>query len=303
MTGKIGLVGLGLVGTAIAERLLAKRFEVVGFDIDLAKCKHLEKLGGKAVSGPANLAQEVERVVLSLPDTKIVLQVVEDAGGILDSGTFPRVPARRGPKYIIDTTTGDPEEITALAQRLAERGIYFLDATISGSSQQVRERDAVFMVGGDKAAFETCTDIFEALSEKVFYLGPSGSGSKAKLASNLILGLNRLALAEGLVFASKLGLNPKVFLELLKDTPAYSVVMATKGKKMLNGDFAPQARIRQHYKDVSLILKYARKAGQELPLSRVHVDILEKSIAAGDGELDNSAIIRQIKRQNKLSSS
>jgi len=303
VTGKIGLVGLGLVGTAIAERLLAKRFEVVGFDIDLAKCKHLEKLGGKAVSGPANLAQEVERVVLSLPDTKIVLQVVEDAGGILDSGTFPRVPARRGPKYIIDTTTGDPEETTALAERLAERGIHFLDATISGSSQQVRERDAVFMVGGDKAAFETCKDIFEALAEKVFYLGPSGSGSKAKLASNLILGLNRLALAEGLVFASKLGLNPKVFLELLKDTPAYSVVMATKGKKMLNGDFAPQARIRQHYKDVSLILKYARKAGQELPLSRVHVDILEKSIAAGDGELDNSAIIRQIKRQNKLSSS
>jgi len=188
----------------------------------------------------------------------------------------------------------------ALAQRLRKQGIYFLDATISGSSQQVRDKKAVFMVGGDKAAFETCMDVFETLTEKVFYLGPSGNGSKAKLASNLILGLNRLALAEGLVFAGKLGLEPGAFFELLKVTPAYSAIMDTKGKKMLNGDFTPQARLRQHHKDVSIILKYAEKAGQELPLSTVHLDVLEAAIAAGEGELDNSAVIREIKRRKSL---
>jgi 3-hydroxyisobutyrate dehydrogenase-like beta-hydroxyacid dehydrogenase len=156
------------------------------------------------------------------------------------------------------------------------------------------------MVGGDRAAFEACADIFEAITEKVFYLGPSGNGSKAKLASNLILGLNRLALAEGLVFASKLGLDLQGFLELLKVTPAYSAVMDTKGKKMLNQDFSPEARIRQHHKDVSIILKYAERIGQELPLSRVHLDILEKSIAAGDAEMDNAAVIREIERRHKL---
>jgi 3-hydroxyisobutyrate dehydrogenase-like beta-hydroxyacid dehydrogenase len=153
------------------------------------------------------------------------------------------------------------------------------------------------MVGGDRTAFETCRDIFQTLSEKVFYLGPSGNGSKAKLASNLILGLNRIALAEGLVFANKLGLELETFLEMLKATPAYSAVMDTKGKKMLSDDFTVESRIRQHHKDVSLILKYAEKYGQELPLSRVHFDALEKAIEAGDGDLDNAAIIREIKRR------
>jgi 3-hydroxyisobutyrate dehydrogenase-like beta-hydroxyacid dehydrogenase len=288
---KIGLIGIGLVGTAIAERLLASGFDVVGFDIDSARRRHLTELDAKAVSSPAEVACETERIVLSLPNTAIVREVIEGAAGILE--------AKTPPTYIIDTTTGDPEETVALAQRLAERGIYFLDSTISGSSRQVRDRDALLMVGGDKAAFERCMDIFNTLTEKIFYLGPPGSGSRAKLASNLILGLNRLALAEGLVFASKLGLDPEAFLELLKVSPAYSAAMDTKGKKMLKEDFAPESRIRQHHKDVSIILKYAEKAGQELPLSRVHLEILEKAIAAGDGEMDNSAVIREIERRKR----
>ena len=291
MTSSIALVGLGLVGTAMAERLLAEQFDVVGFDIDSKKCEHLEQLGGNALGRPAEVAEQVEHIVLSLPDTDVVLQVVEGPGGILEAKTLPR--------YIIDTTTGEPDETAALAQRLARRGIYFLDAPFSGSSQQVRDKEVIFMVGGDKKAFEECKDIFDALGEKVFYVGESGNGSKAKLAGNLILGLNRLALAEGLVFARKLGLDPQAFLELLKVTPAYSAAMDVKGKKMLDGDFTAQARLRQHHKDVSIILKYAEKAGQELPLSRVHLDVLKKAIDAGDGDLDNSAVIREIERRIK----
>lgn len=291
MKDKIGLVGLGLVGTAIAERLLVGDFEVFGFDIDSARCKHFKQLGGKTTSSSAEVAQAAKRVVLSLPDTDIARQVVEGPAGILEAKTLP--------KYIIDTTTGDPKETIALAQRLSERQIHFLDSTISGSSRQVRDKEAVFMIGGEKTAFETCKNIFQTLSEKIFYLGKSGNGSKAKLASNLILGLNRAALAEGLVFASKLGLEPETFLEMLKATPAYSAVMDTKGKKMLKDDFSAESRIRQHHKDVSLILKYAEIAGQELPLSRVHLDALEKAIEAGDGDLDNAAIIREIKRRKR----
>jgi 3-hydroxyisobutyrate dehydrogenase-like beta-hydroxyacid dehydrogenase len=291
MKDKIGLVGLGLVGTAIAQRLLAGDFDVIGFDIDSTKCQHLKDLGGNAADSPAEIAKQVNRVILSLPDTDVVRQVIEGPAGILE--------AKTPPKYMIDTTTGDPDETVALAQRLVQRETYFLDATISGSSRQVRDKEAVFMIGGEKAAFETCRDIFQTLSEKIFYLGPSGNGSKAKLASNLILGLNRLALAEGLVFAGKLGLEPQTFLEMLKVTPAYSAVMDIKGKKMLTDDFTAESRIRQHHKDVSLILKYAEKVRQELPLSRVHLDALEKAIEAGDGDLDNAAIIREIKRRKR----
>jgi len=293
MTNRIGLVGLGLVGTVIAESLLAQQFDVTGFDTDEQRCRNLEKSGGKSAISPAEVADSVERVILSLPDTNIVVQVVEGPRGILEAESLPA--------HIIDTTTGDPDQTISLAQRLRGKGISFLDSTISGSSRQVRDRRAVFMIGGDKEAYQACRDIFDALADKVFYTGPSGSGSKAKLASNLILGLNRLALAEGLVFAEKLGLDLEAFLELLKATPAYSAIMDTKGRKMLEADFTPQARVRQHHKDVALILKYAKKAGQELPLSKVHLDVLKKSIAAGEADLDNSAIIKEIERRKKLS--
>jgi len=289
MVEKVGLIGIGLVGTAIAERLLISKFDVIGFDIDSTRCRHVVELGAKAAASAAEVAHRTRRVVLSLPDTAVVLQVVAGAGGILEAKTLP--------ECIIDTTTGDPEKTEALARQLATNNIYFLDSTISGSSQQLRCGEAVLMVGGDKAAFARCRDIFQALTGKVFYLGTSGSGCRAKLASNLVLGLNRVALAEGLVFAKKLGLEPEAFLELLKSTAAYSAVMDLKGKRMLNGDFKPESRIRQHHKDVSLILKYAEKTAVELPLSRTHLGILKQAIEAGDGDLDNSAIIRQIERQ------
>lgn len=289
MKEEIGLIGIGLVGTALARRLLDHGFGVVGFDIDAARCRHLETLGGQTVDSPKSVAGRAERILLSLMTTDIVREVLGGANGILEADTAPAC--------IIDTTTGDPEETTLLAREMERRGIALLDATISGSSRQVAQGDAVFMVGGDRGAFEWCQDLFRAVSDKVFYLGPSGHGCKAKLASNLILGLNRLALAEGLVFAEKLGLDLEPFLALLKASPAYSVAMDVKGKKMLEGDFSPQARLRQHRKDVAIILKYAQSLGQALPLSRLHLEILDRAIEAGDGDLDNSALIRQVRRE------
>jgi 3-hydroxyisobutyrate dehydrogenase-like beta-hydroxyacid dehydrogenase len=276
----------------MAERLLAGHFDVIGFDIERAKCQHLEKLGGKAVDNPAQVAEQTDRIILSLPNTEIVKKVVAGSRGILEADSPP--------KHIIDTTTGDPDKTAALAERLKDKDICFLDAPFSGSSQQVRNKEITFMVGGDKAAYENCMDIFQVLGGDVFYLGDSGNGSKAKLASNLILGLNRLALAEGLVFAGRLGLDAKVFLELLKVTPAYSAAVNVKGRKMLDGDFTAQARLRQHHKDVSIILKYSEKLNQDLPLSKVHLDVLKKAIEAGDGDLDNSAVIREIERRSKV---
>ena len=131
MTKRIGLVGLGLVGTAIAESLLAQQFDVVGFDTDEQRYRNLEKTGGRSASSPADVADSVERVILSLPDTDTVLQVVEGPRGILEAESLPA--------HIIDTTTGDPDETMLLEDRLAQKGIAFLDSTISGSSSQVRD--------------------------------------------------------------------------------------------------------------------------------------------------------------------
>jgi 3-hydroxyisobutyrate dehydrogenase-like beta-hydroxyacid dehydrogenase len=290
MSESIGLIGLGLAGTAIAERLLDKGFEVFGYDIDLETCEQAQVLGVRICEFPVDVGERADRVILSLPDTDVVCEVVEWTGGLVEA------PALR---YIIDTTTGDPDQTADLARSLAEEEIEFLDAPFSGSSEQMRNGEVVFMVGGKNPAYEACRDIFEALSDKVFYLGESGSGSRAKLASNLILGLNRMALAEGLVFARKLGLELEGFLELLECSPAYSAAMDVKGEKMLTRDFVPQARLAQHCKDVEIMLKYGEKLGQDLPLSGTHREVLQKAVEAGDGDLDNSAVIREIERRGR----
>ena len=286
---RVGLIGVGLVGTVLAKHFLANGLEVVGYDVDIDRLDCLKRIGGTCTKGPAEVAERVNHVVLSLPDTAVVLEVIEGANGILH--------AARKPSYIIDTTTGDPDDIVVLADRLAQSQISLLDATISGASSQLEKREAVLMVGGDPAAYDACADLLRLLADEVFYVGPSGFGSKAKLATNLVLGLNRLALAEGMVFAEKLGLPLDSFLRLLRVGPAYSVAVDVKGQKMLNNDFEPVSRIRQHHKDVSLMLKHAKKCRQHLPLSHVHLGILEKAIAAGDGELDTSAVIKEIRRE------
>ena len=285
----VGLVGVGLVGGVLAKGLLSAGLHVRGYDLAPDRRDYLQRLGGVVVANAAAAADGVDCVLLSLPDGDVVQQVVEGPGGVVEAG--------RWPSYIIDTTTGDPNGTAALAGRLARQGIALLDATISGSSKQVSERKAVFMVGGERAALEVCLTVLHIFSDRVFYLGPSGSGSKAKLATNLVLGLNRLVLAEGLVFAEELGLDLVAFLDVLKAGPAYSVAVDVKGEKMLRADFTPDSRIRQHHKDVSLILNYAAASGQDLPLSRVHLDILARTMAAGEGDLDTCAVIKEIKRR------
>ena len=139
--------------------------------------------------------------------------------------------------------------------------------------------------------------MLEALFPRRFHIGKIGDGGRAKLAINLILGLNRLALAEGLVFASRLGLDPAAFLDVARVSAAASQVMDTKGPKMVAGNFVPEGRVRQTLKDTQLMLDQARKAGQQLPLLEIHADVLQACLAQGDGEYDNAIVIEEIRRR------
>jgi len=277
----IGVIGLGLLGTAIAERLLASGFHVIGYDIDVNRSRHLESLGGEAVESAAALAHSSERIILSLPTSQIAEVVVSEMLGNLRQGAI-----------VIDTTTGDPDQMESLGKTLVGRDVSYLDATVGGSSQQLRERDVIVMVGGSQKTFDACRDLFDTFADRAFYIGPSGHGARMKLAVNLVLGLNRAVLAEGLAFAQATGLDAAEALEVFKAGPAYSRAMDVKGQKMLDGDFEPQARLSQHLKDVRLILDRAERTGTELPLSKTHRTMLEDLEASGYGDKDNSAVIK-----------
>jgi 3-hydroxyisobutyrate dehydrogenase-like beta-hydroxyacid dehydrogenase len=187
--------------------------------------------------------------------------------------------------------------VAALAARVIPRGIRYLDVPVSGTSDQVRRGDGVALIGGDAAIAVELKDVFDALFKRSFQVGKIGDGGRAKLAVNLILGLNRLALAEGLVFAERLGLDPAAFLAVARGSASYSQVMETKGPKMLSGDFSPEGRVKQTLKDAHLMLDQAASVGQKLSMLEVHADVLEACVRAGEAELDNSVIIREVRRR------
>lgn len=276
---KLGLVGLGLLGSAIAERVLAAGFNIVGFDIAARQNQNLESLGGQAVDSASDVLVACDRVILSLPTSAVVASVLDEVANKLRPGLT-----------IIDTTTGDPEQVAEFGERLQKLGVEYLDATVGGSSKQARAGDVIVMAGGSKDAFENCHDIFDSFARQSFHVGPCGCGSRMKLVLNLVLGLNRAVLAEGLGFARKYGLDPSVALDILKAGPTYSRVMDTKGQKMLDRDFSTEARLSQHLKDVRLILDAGKSCAAAMPLSTIHRDLLEQLAANGLGDADNSAI-------------
>jgi 3-hydroxyisobutyrate dehydrogenase-like beta-hydroxyacid dehydrogenase len=277
----VGLIGLGLVGSALADRLLAAGHRVMGWDIDAERVAALRQSGGQIAGNAHEVFSSCRRVLLSLPSHREVADVIQAAGPALSRGLT-----------IIDTTTGDPASTQELARRLGDRGITCLDATISGSSAQVRAGSVTLMVGGDAKAFAASSDIFESIGRQTFHTGAAGTGAKMKLVTNLVLGLNRAALAEGLAFAGSLGLDLTLSLAVMRGSAAYSRIMDTKGERMIDGDFAPDARLSQHLKDVHLIVDIGRQAGLPMPLSVAHRAVLEQAEAAGCGELDNSSIIK-----------
>jgi 3-hydroxyisobutyrate dehydrogenase-like beta-hydroxyacid dehydrogenase len=284
----VGVIGVGLMGEVYVRRLVTAGSSVVGFDVDAARMTRLAHIGARAGS-LADMARDCDPIVLAVFNTEQVEDVVEHALLPMASG-----------KIVIVTSTCDPDRIAALGGRVADR-LRFLEVPVSGTSEQVRQGDGVGLIGGDAQIAQDAAPVLDALFPKRFHIGRVGDGGRTKLAINLILGLNRLALAEGLVFASRLGLDPTAFLHVARASAAASQVMDTKGPKMVAGNFAPEARMRQTLKDVQLMLDQARKTGQQLPLLEIHADVLESCVRRGEGDRDNSFVIEEIRRRTRSS--
>jgi 3-hydroxyisobutyrate dehydrogenase-like beta-hydroxyacid dehydrogenase len=282
------------MGTAVARRLLAAGFEVLGYDVDASKRQAVSGIGVKPEATAAVVIAGCEVNVICVFNTEQVEAVIAGPGGGLDA----IAQGGTGPRIFVVTSTCDPEGLAALAQRVVPQGAHVLEVPISGTSKQVAEGDGVGLVGGDEAVLQRAAPVLDAFVKSRHYLGAVGNGSRAKLAVNLILGLNRAALAEGLVFASQLGLEPTAFLNVARGSAAYSEVMDVKGELMAGREFtAPQSRIDQSLKDFTLMLEHARASRQALPFASVYVRMLEDCIAHGEGQWDNAAIVQAIARQ------
>lgn len=272
------ILGVGLLGSAIAARLTKAGWTLNAFDPDPAARERQPNLEWAATEHQA--AAGATHLIICLPNSDITARLAPVLFPALAPGAL-----------IIDCTTGDPDQMARLGELAVAAGRRYLDATIAGSSEQTRQGDVLILVGGDLHDLATARPLLETISTRIVHAGPCGSGARMKLVNNLALGLHRAVLAEALHLADALGLSAEQTLAVLRDGPAYSRVMDRKGPRMLRRDYAPEARLAQHHKDVRLMLDAAHKLGIRLPLSEVHDGLLAAAEQEGFADQDNSAVI------------
>ncbi|MEP3846660.1 MAG: NAD(P)-dependent oxidoreductase [Paracoccaceae bacterium] len=285
MSKTVGIFGLGLIGTALAGRFLNAGYEILGFDVDQARIEQLQETGGSP-STPEGLWQS-DILISAVFSTDQLADIISNA------------PEGTG-KTLVTMSTCDPDEITTLEGVAKAKGITLVEAPISGTSKQVQQGTALLLLAGAASGLDAFEEVADAISPNRQRVGTIGAGNKTKLAINCILGLNRTAIAEGLVFAEALGLDPATFLETAKISAARSDVMAAKGPLMVKRDFTPLGRITQSRKDFALIRDMAGRNGRgKLPMVARYLDLMENAEDAGEGGLDNSAVLLAIERMAK----
>ncbi len=285
----IGIVGLGLMGTAMSQKLMQEGHRVRGFDIDQSRLDALAENGGAPAGSAAEAAEDAQFVIISLLYSHVVRETCLGDGGIASV-------ARDG-LIIIDTSTASPDDSEKLGKDLRKKNIGFLDASLSGSRNNVLDGKIVSVVGGEESDFEAAKPILAEFARSIHHMGPNGAGARTKLVINLVLGLTRLALSEGLVLGMKSGLEMEGLLEVLKDSAAYSKAMDQRGPRMIHADYDnPLSRIKQHHKDVRLMLEQGQKLGSPMLLSTVHQQVLQAAELGGLADADTAAIIEVFRR-------
>jgi 3-hydroxyisobutyrate dehydrogenase-like beta-hydroxyacid dehydrogenase len=290
MAAQIAVVGLGIMGSELAARLLDAGHPVRGFDIDPERMELFVAAGGTAATSPADAADGCGMVILSLLTSDIAREVCLGENGLTSS--------RSRPLLVLDSTTGWPDDTVEISGAMAAQGIDYCDMTVSGNAASARAGDLVVMFGGSEDAYRAATPVMEVLGRAHHHVGPVGSASRMKLIVNHILSVNRAVLGEGLVAAELGGLDLATTLEILQDSAAYSKAMDLWGPRMVAGDHdRPNARLRQSRKDALLIAEHARSLGASAPFIGAAESLLSEGVETGLGEADNSSVVEVLRRR------
>jgi len=280
---RIGIIGVGLLGSAVATRLLQAKFEVKGYDTRREQVEALRAQGLIAAGSIAEVAADTDAIFIILPSLESVEATITGAKGLI--GTAPLDCT------LIQMSTISPELTRRLGAAAAAKGLGFLDAPMSGTSAMVERGDCTIFVGGEHKQKDRCQAIFDAIAKKTVYVGDVGMSSLAKLATNLLVGLNTAALAEAFVLAAKGGLEPTKLFEILKESAADSKMLEVRGPLMVNHRFDAQMKIDLFLKDFKLMLEEGQRLGVSLPLTTITQQLATATAVAGHHEEDLAAIV------------
>lgn len=281
---RVGFVGLGTMGLPMSKNLLKAGFELSVFGRSAARVKELVEQGAKSLSSPAAVAADCEVLITALPADDAVKEVITGKAGVVEGAKAGLV--------VIDCSTVSPLTSKAVAARLAECGADMLDAPMTGSAPQAAEGALTFIAGGSQQVYEKCIPVFKAMGKTSYYMGPQGAGAYTKLANNTISSITLLAFTEGLVLASKSGIDPRLFVEVISQGGARSGQIANKAPKVLNRDFQPNFATALMFKDLGLAGEVARDLHVPLPALAIVREMLNIAIAKGYGNEDVCSVIK-----------
>ncbi|MFD0697851.1 NAD(P)-binding domain-containing protein [Paenibacillus sp. GCM10027628] len=281
---RIGFIGLGTMGKPMAANLIQKGYIVTVYNRTADKVDELVLMGAEAVHTPADATRNADVLITMLSNDAALLETFHSEQGIL-SGLHPALT-------IIDCSTVAPQTSQRLAEELAGHYVDFLDAPVTGSKPAAEAGTLTFMVGGSKDVFDEHQDVFQALGSKILHMGPSGSGSYAKLAHNTMVGINLVGLSEGLAIATKAGLNPAQFLEVVSAGSANSRQAELKGNKIVDRDFSNQFSLKLMLKDLLLAQELTGQFQLPTPLLHAATSLFQMGLSKGLGELDLSSVVQ-----------
>ena len=282
---KIGFVGLGIMGPPMAEHLIKGGHEVHLFSLPSIP-PLLIQAGGKACASGKEAAQRADIVFIMVPDTPQVAAALFDADGIAE-GLSPG-------KIVIDMSSISPIETKVFAQRINALGCEYLDAPVSGGEVGAKAASLTIMVGGTEETFAKVNPLFALMGKNITLVGANGDGQTCKVANQIIVALNIEAVAEALLFASKMGADPAKVRQALMGGFASSRILEVHGERMIKRTFDPGFRIELHQKDLSLALSSARAIGVSLPNTATAQELFNACAAHGGKAWDHSGMVRAL---------
>lgn len=282
---KVGFVGLGIMGTPMAEHLIKNGHEVHLFSIPSVP-ESLVQAGGKACASGKDVARHADVIITMVPDTPHVAAALFDANGVAEGLSAGKI--------VVDMSSISPLETKEFAKKINALGCQYLDAPVSGGEVGAKNATLSIMVGGSQEAFDKVKPLFDLMGKNITLVGGNGDGQTAKVANQIIVALNIEAVGEALLFAAKAGADPAKVREALMGGFASSKILEVHGERMIKRTFNPGFRIELHQKDLNLALSSARKLGVSLPNTATAQELFNSCAAHGGSAWDHSGLVRAL---------
>ncbi len=284
---RVAFFGLGIMGGPMAANLARAGFNLTVWTHSEGKAERFAaEHGVRAAAHPAEAAQDAEAVVTMVVDSPEVEQILLGEGGAVEGLSQGALA--------IDMSTIAPTASRSLGERLAEHGVAFVEAPVSGSRPKAEDGTLTIMAGAAPEDFERALPLFEAMGERIVLVGPVGHGQLAKLLTNTMGAVNAAALAEAVVAIRAAGVDPEAFLEVAAGSAGNSTVLGLKGRPMFDGDFEPLFKLEHMLKDVRHCLAEAEQLGVELRLGSLAEGLYARAASEGHGEEDFAAVVTAV---------